>query len=90
MKAILADALYGQKAFMQAAAKLFDGVQVISQVRGNQLIRSRGKWMALEGYFKRNGGVAQQIRIRGEESTTLVTVSAARLVLKAQGSRCLP
>jgi hypothetical protein len=60
VKAILADALYGQKAFMQAASRLFGGVQVISQVRGNQLIRSRGKWMALEGYFKRNGGVAQR------------------------------
>ena len=88
VKAILADALYGQKAFMQAASKLFGGVQVISQVRGNQLIRSRGKWIALERYFKRNGGVAQKIRIRGEQHPTLVTVSAARLVLKAHGGKC--
>ena len=88
VKAILADALYGQKAFMQAASQLFDGVQVISQVRGNQLIRSRGKWMTLERYFERNGGVAQKIRIRGEEHPTLVTVSAARLVLKAHGRKC--
>ena len=88
VKAILADALYGQKAFMQAASKLFGGVQVVSQVRGNQLIRSRGKWIALESYFKRTGGVTQKIRIRGEQHPTLVTVSAARLVLKAHGSKC--
>ena len=73
---------------MQAASKLFGGVQVVSQVRGNQLIRSRGKWIALESYFKRTGGVTQKIRIRGEQHPTLVTVSAARLVLKAHGSKC--
>jgi hypothetical protein len=87
VKAILADALYGQKAFMKAACTLFDGVQVISQVRGNQLIRSRGKWMPLETYFKRNGGVAHKLRIRGEEHDTPVMVSAARLVLKAHGGK---
>lgn len=88
VKAILADALYGQKAFMNAASRLFDGLQVISQVRGNQLIRSRGKWIPLEIYFKRSGGVVQKIRIRGEQHHTLVTVSAARLVLKAHGGKC--
>jgi hypothetical protein len=88
VRAILADALYGQKAFMNAASTLFDGVQVISQVRGNQLIRSHGKWIALDTYFKRNGGVAQKLHIRGEEHETRVTVSAARLVLKAHGGKC--
>jgi hypothetical protein len=87
VKAILADALYGQKTFMNAASRLFNGVQVISQVRGNQLIRSRGKWISLDTYFTRNGGVTQKLRIRGEEHDTLVTVSAARLVLKAHSGK---
>jgi hypothetical protein len=87
VKAILADALYGHKAFMNAASTLFGGAQVVSQVRGNQLIRVHGKWITLDTYFKRNGGVVQKLRIRGAEHDTLVTVSAARLVLKAHGGK---
>jgi len=39
VQCIVADALYGSAAFVDGAAVLFDGVQVISQVRSNQKVR---------------------------------------------------
>jgi hypothetical protein len=36
---IMADALYGTATFVDAAAAIFGGVQVISQIRSNQNIR---------------------------------------------------
>jgi hypothetical protein len=41
IKAILADALYGEAAFMDKASQIFNGVQVISQLRENQNIEYR-------------------------------------------------
>ena len=41
VKAILADALYGTSAFLDAASALFDGAQVISQLRREAQTRSR-------------------------------------------------
>lgn len=38
VKAILADALYGEAPFLDEASRLFDQVQVISQLRKNQNI----------------------------------------------------
>ena len=36
VKAVVADALYGQQSFMDAASALFDGCQVVSQLRNNR------------------------------------------------------
>ena len=43
IKAVLADALYGEASFMDEAARIFDGTQVISQLRDNQNIEYKGK-----------------------------------------------
>ncbi len=48
VKAVVADALYGQAKFMDAAAALFGGVQVISQLHHNQNIRYRNSFATCE------------------------------------------
>jgi hypothetical protein len=53
----MADALYGTREFVDHASGIFKGVQVISQVRANQLtcdlqvIRFRDKNRTVDNYF---------------------------------------
>ncbi|WP_221896418.1 hypothetical protein [Bathymodiolus japonicus methanotrophic gill symbiont] len=66
IKGVLADALYGEKAFMDEAAKESGGSQVISQLRKNQNIEYRGRIRSVESYFNSiNKGIDQIIRVRG-------------------------
>lgn len=86
IKAILADALYGARSFVGPASTLFGGVQVISQVRKNQKIKSGNAYISVEHYFIQNAGVSQSLKIRGKEEQT-VTMHGARLYLKAHGCK---
>lgn len=43
VQCILADALYGDKKFMDQASHCFGGVQAISQLKNNQMIRIKGR-----------------------------------------------
>ena len=80
---VLADALYGTSSFMDQASSTFDGVQVISQLRSNQVIYTRGKAVNLTHYFARhNQGVPQQFAVRGGKLQEGI-VSSARLLVKA-------
>jgi Transposase DDE domain len=78
IKAIVADALYGQADLMDAASALFDGTQVISQLRQNQNIQARQRQQSLMQYFATHPGIEQAIRIRGQ-SPILATVSSLRV-----------
>ena len=86
VQAVLADALYGNAHFMDEAAKLTSCTQVISQLRKNQLVRSREKNIPLTVYFSRSAGVVTTLIIRGGKANT-VTMLAARLVVKAHGKK---
>ena len=86
VKCVVADALYGTGPFLKKAARIFGGVQVISQLRSNQNIRFRGKTYSLERYFTSYPGVAQTIRIRGGADVP-VTVGSARLLVSAHGQK---
>lgn len=86
VKCVLADALYGTAAFIDTAAAIFDGCQVISQLRSNQTIRCRNRILSLVEYFDRYPGVRQTLRIRGGEAVT-VFVSSARLPVCAHGQK---
>jgi len=80
---VLADALYGTGSFMDHASSIFSGTQVISQLRSNQVINSRGKAVNLKQYFSHhNQGVAQKFTVRGGKIQE-GTVSSARLTVKA-------
>ena len=57
VQAVLADALYGTGDFMDQASELTGNAQVVSQLRNNQLVYSRGRKVALPAYFARQAGV---------------------------------
>ena len=86
VQAVLADALYGTGAFMEEASAIFDGLQVISQLRSNQNIRYRTKTRSVQAYFSRHPGVPQTIRLRGGEALT-VWVGSARLYVGAHKTK---
>ncbi len=82
IKCIVADALYGTDEFLSKASAIFGGVQVISQLRSNQNVRSRGQLINVETYFAKYPGGVQEIKIRGGE-TVKVIVGSARLYVDA-------
>jgi hypothetical protein len=88
IQAVLADALYGNAHFMDEASRVTSCHQVISQLRTNQLIRSRGKNISLTTYFSRRTGVKTTLVIRGGESKN-VTMLSARLAVKSHGKKRL-
>jgi hypothetical protein len=86
VKAVVADALYGQAKFMDAAAALFDGVQVISQLCNNQNIHYRNRKQSVSHYFPSYPGVPQGVSIRGQ-APTVVTVGSIRVEVCAHGQK---
>ena len=84
--ATLADALYGTAEFMDKVSAATGNGQVVSQLRRNQLVFSRGRKIALSDYFARQAGVETQLTIRGGAKKR-VTLLAARLQVKAHGKR---
>lgn len=75
---ITADALYGAGPFVDAASALYGGIQVISQIRSNQNIRSGKREQHVADYFATHPGTPQRICIRGGEEIVAM-VSSARL-----------
>ena len=86
VKAVLADALYGNRPFMDEASSLCGGVQVVSQLRSNQKVRHRNRELSLPALFARYPGVPQTIRIRGGEPVEVV-FSSARVHVIAHGRK---
>ena len=86
VKAVLADALYGNRPFMDEASSLCGDVQVISQLRSNQKVRHRNRELSLPALFARYPGVPQTIRIRGGEPVEVI-VSSARVHVVAHGKK---
>jgi DDE superfamily endonuclease len=75
---ITADALYGTGPFVDAASALYGGIQVISQIRSNQNIRTGKREQHVADYFATPPGTPQRICIRGGEEIVAL-VSSARL-----------
>ena len=86
IQSVLADALYGTGEFMDLAASVTGNAQIVSQLRSNQLVFSRGRKVDLATYFSRQAGAATLLPIRGGEKKQ-VTMLAARLPVKAHGKR---
>ena len=84
VSSVNADALYGTDHFLSEAESLYD--QVVSQVKGNQKIRIRGKEKSLDEYFKTSHPVASEVPVRGWKKQTIV-MSSARLYLCAHGKK---
>ncbi len=86
VKAVLADALYGNQPFMDGASSLCGDAQTVSQLRGNQKVRLCNRELSLPAFFARYPGVPQTIRIRGGEPVEVI-VSSARVHVCAHGKK---
>jgi len=86
IRCIFADALYGTEQFLDQAAGLFKGVQVISQIRSNQIVHFRGKNWSVEDYFAAFSGIERNIQVRGGDQIK-VNAGSARLHLQAHGKK---
>ena len=75
---ITADALYGTAPFVDGAAVICGGVQVISQIRSNQKVRVHKREQHVADYFATHPGTPHTIRIRGGEEVIAI-VGSARL-----------
>jgi hypothetical protein len=75
---ISADALYGASAFVDGASACFGGVQVLSQIRGNQKVRLHQREQSVADYFTAHPGTPYPIRIRGGDQI-MAHISSARL-----------
>lgn len=73
IKCILADAFYGSADFVKTASEMDGGVQVISQIRSNQLIRNkRGLLVEVGQHFATENRTHRKISIRGEKEEIIV------------------
>jgi hypothetical protein len=86
IKAVLADAAFGTRDFMETAKVKAGCKQVISQLRENQLVMFKNKWISVADYFSKHGGVTQAVSVRGGK-TNEMTVGSARLMVKAHGTK---
>jgi hypothetical protein len=83
---VMADALYGTATFVDGASALFNGVQVISQIRSNQNIRVGKREQHVADYFATHPGTPYPIRIRGGEEIVAM-VGSARLYVCAHKTK---
>lgn len=86
VKAILADALYGNGIFMNQATAIFTNVQVISQLQKSQKILFRNREISLADYFTRYPGIEMTLKIRGGKKVQ-ATLGSARLLIKSHGQK---
>ncbi len=85
VKAVLADALYGNANFMRETNQILAETQVISQLRHNQKIQYRGRTWPLSNYFKSYPGVSQNIQVRGMDTAQVIVGRAHLYVIAAKG-----
>jgi hypothetical protein len=86
IKAVLADAAFGTRDFMEAACAKAACRQVISQMRETQLVMFRNKWLSVKDYFAQQGGIVQAVSVRGGKTSSM-TVGSACLLVKAHGTK---
>jgi hypothetical protein len=83
---ITADALYGTASFVDGAAAMFGGVQVLSQIRSNQTVRLQKREQAVADYFATHPGTPHTLRIRGGQEVVAI-VGSARLYVCAHHTK---
>ena len=72
IQCILADAFYSDGAFMDEASNTFNGVQVISQLRHNQITKQQSKEKSIRAYFNAYSGVTKALPIRFGECQPVI------------------
>ena len=84
---ITADALYGTAPFGDGASMMCGGVQVISQIRGNQKVRVHKSEQYVAAYFATHPGTPHTIRIRGGEEVIAIVGRARGYVCSHKTKR---
>jgi hypothetical protein len=84
--AVMADALSGTATCVDGASPLFNGVQVLSQIRSNQNMRMGPRDQHVVAYFAPHPGTPSRIRIRGGEEVVAL-VGRARLYVCAHTTK---
>ena len=83
IKCVLADAFYGSADFVKKASEMHGGMQVISQIRSNQLVRNKkGLLVEVEQHFANQDRTCRRISIRGEKEEIII-LSAQKLWVAA-------
>lgn len=89
VKAILADCFYGTKDWTLGLQGIYEGIQIISQLKSNQKIFVKGKELSLIDYFKERSLIQSQIVVRGGK-TVKIYYSSVIAKVKAHGKkRCI-
>ena len=86
VKAVLADAFFGTRTFMDAACAKAKCTQTISQLHADQLVVFRGRKMSVQAYVEKHSGTLQRVCVRGGETLDM-WVSSARLMVQAHGRK---
>jgi len=84
--AVLADAAFASREFMEAASSKANCKQVISQLHETHLVMYRNKWITVKAYFSKHEGVSRPVSVRGDKINEM-TVGSARLMVKAHGKK---
>ena len=87
VKSLLADCFYGNKKFRKWIDNLDKKIQIISQIRSNQLVKILGKKITVTELFERYPGVPTIINIRGQSSA--VSMRGMRVQVNAYGCKLM-
>ena len=82
---VLADALYGTSNFMDKVSNV-SKAQAISQIRKNQMVWYRNRWVSVQTYFKKYAPLGTHLVIRGNEKKQ-VTMYGCRIKVKAHNKK---
>lgn len=87
IKAVLADAFYGMKYFIDGAEKITGQKQVISQLRKTQSIIVNGKTISVSNFFENYQGKQEEIVLRGSDK--VITYRSGKFKVKTHGKKYL-
>lgn len=85
ISALVADAFYGTLDFIEGSLIKFKNVQVISQIKKNQLIVVNNKEISVENFFKNYTGHTEQVELRGTKKT--ITYCGGRFKIKSHKTK---
>lgn len=83
---VVADAIYGNKEFMDQAKELIHWPQVISQIAKDQLINVGGIYVQAAKFFENCLGTKTEIMLRGEAKK--IEYCSGKYKVKAHGNKC--
>ena len=88
VKSIEADCFFGTKDWVLGMSAIYPKAQILSQLKGNQVIKHKNKEYTLSAYFSNRVGIATKTIVRGGKSVAIYYSSVVAYV-KAHGKKRL-